>query len=65
MLVRIVLPVIGCVFILLGVYHMAAASRLSHQLDDQTHAAAKVRKRIGTIFLLVGIGLLGFYWFAL
>jgi uncharacterized protein YoxC len=50
MLVRIVLPVIGCVFILLGVYHLAAASRLSHQLDDKTNTAAKVRKRIGTIF---------------
>jgi hypothetical protein len=65
MLVRIVLPVIGCVFILLGVYHMAAASRLSHQLDDKTHTAAKVRKRIGTIFLIVGVGLFGFYWFSL
>jgi len=62
MKVQLIIPAIACIFILLSVYHLAAALRNTFQGDHQSRIVARVRKRIGIVFLLVGAGLLGYYW---
>jgi hypothetical protein len=64
-MMRFILPSIGCVFILLAVYHLAPAVKSSLKPDHYTKVKVNVRKRIGAVFLFVGIGLFGFYWFTL
>lgn len=65
MKVQLIIPAIACVFILLAVYHLLSACRDARQCDDASQITARVRKRLGVVFLLVGAGLLGYYglWF--
>jgi uncharacterized membrane protein YidH (DUF202 family) len=59
-----ILPAIALIFILLAVYHLSAAGRIADPSDDSSRITANVRKRIGAVFLLVGAGLLAYFWLA-
>ncbi|WP_462268519.1 hypothetical protein [Desulfobacter sp.] len=63
MKVQLIMPVIACVFILLSIYQLAAAYRNAEQCDDASRIIFRGRRRLGFVFLLVGAGLLGYYWF--
>jgi hypothetical protein len=62
MKVQLIIPAIACVFILLSLYHLAAAYRNAEPRDDAARITFRVRRRLGFVFLLVGAGLLGYYW---
>jgi multisubunit Na+/H+ antiporter MnhB subunit len=62
MKVQIIIFAIACIFILLALYHLAAARRNLGQSDDASRITVRVRKRLGLVFLLVGAGLFGYYW---
>lgn len=64
MKVQLIIPAIACIFILLAIYHLAAARRNIRQSDDASRITVRVRKRLGVVFLLVGAGLFGYYWLA-
>jgi hypothetical protein len=62
MKVDLIVFAIPCIFFLLAIYHLAAARRMMHPSDAAWPMTVRVRKRVGTLFLLVGAGLLGYYW---
>ncbi len=64
MKVQLIIPAIACIFILLSIYHLAAARRNVRQCDNASQITVRVRKRLGVVFLLVGAGLLVYYWLA-
>ncbi|MCP4283472.1 MAG: hypothetical protein GY792_03330 [Gammaproteobacteria bacterium] len=64
MKVQLIIPAIACIFILLAIYHLVAAYRNVRQCDDASQITVRIRKRLGVAFLLVGAGLLGYYWLA-
>ena len=61
MKIQLILPAIACFFILLSVFQLTVFFRRTERNDEASRITLKVRKRLGIVFLLTGVGLFVLY----